>query len=167
MATKQIPLTQGKFALVDEEDFEYLNQWRWYVHINNKKSKTMYAMRHGYIPGALKRPVIYMHRLILNAPKNKICDHKNGNGLDNRRSNLRLCNIAQSSWNKPRFSTKKLNAMKGVTRVKDRHGVPSYWIGRLTVNKKRIYLGTFKTKELAEKAMKKALLKYHGEFAKW
>ena len=164
---KKIPLTQGKFALVDDEDFEYLNQWKWFAHINRRKSKTIYAMRHTYTPGTQKRSAIYMHRLLLRAKKGQICDHKNGNGLDNRKLNLRFCSLSESSWNKVKFSSKKLDAMKGVTIVKDRNGIPSYWIARITVNKNRIYLGTFRTKRLAEKAMKIALKKYHGEFAKW
>ena len=75
---KKIKLTQGKYAIVDDEDFAYLNQWRWYyhnnyaVHTNKNKSR------------------IYMHRFILNTPKKMFSDHINGNGLDNRRSNLRI-----------------------------------------------------------------------------
>jgi len=108
-----------------------------------------------------------MHRVITQAKPGEICDHINGNGLDNRIENLRICNKFESSWNKKTFSNKKLNAIKGVTIVKDRKGIPSYWIARITHKGTRKYLGTFKTKSAAEKAYKEAAKKYHGGFAKW
>lgn len=163
---KKIKLTQGKYALVDDEDFEYLNQWKWFF-TKNPKDTQGYAVRSGYCKKTKKRTRIAMHRIIVQAKPGEICDHINGNGLDNTKSNLRVCTSFESSWNKKTFSTKKLKAIKGVTIVKDKHGVPSYWIARITVNKTRIYLGTFKTKELAEQAYKEAAIKFHGEFAKW
>lgn len=166
MATKQIPLTQGKFALVDEEDFEYLNQWKWCFH-KNPKDCTGYAIRSGYDPLTRKRPRISMHRVLSKAKPTDICDHKNGNGLDNRKSNLRVCDKFQSIWNRKTASSKKLNAIKGVTKVKDRKGIPTYWIVRICYKGTRIYLGTFKTQKSAEEAYKKKALELHKEFARW
>ena len=76
---KQIPLTQGKYALVDDSDFEWLNQWKW--NYNNG-----YARRIKEINKT--REIIYMHRFILKINKEKVCDHINGNGLDNRRNGM-------------------------------------------------------------------------------
>jgi hypothetical protein len=163
---KKLKLTQGKYALVDNENYEFLSQWKWAYH-KSKADKTGYAIRSGYDPKTGKRSRIAMHRVLLKAKKGQICDHINGNGVDNRISNLRICNKFESSWNKKTFSTKRLNAIKGVTIVKNHRGIPAYWIARITYKKKRIYLGTFETKELAEKAYINAAKKYHGEYAKW
>lgn len=163
---KKLNLTQDKFALVDDEYFEFLSQWKWYFH-KLEKDRTGYAVRSGYDPKTGKRSRIAMHRVLLKAKKGQICDHINGNGIDNRLSNLRICSKYESAWNKKTFVTKKLAAIKGVTIVRDRNGVPSYWIARITHKKRRIYLGTFKTKLEAEKAYKKAAIKFHGEYAKW
>ena len=163
---KKIKLTQGKYALVDNEDFEYLNQWKWCFHKTPKDTQG-YAIRSGYCRKTGKRSRIAIHRVIVKAKLGEICDHRNGNGLDNRRKNLRTCTLEQSARNKKASRRKKLNAIKGVTIIKNNSGIPSYWIARITHNKKRIYLGTFKTKRAAEKAYKQAALKFHGEFAKW
>jgi len=163
---KKIPLTQGKFALVDDEDFEYLNQWKWIFH-KNKKDRTGYAIRSGYNKTTGKRTRIAMHRVLIKAVHPQICDHKNGNGLDNRKANLRLCDRFESVWNRKTFSRKKTPAIKGVTKVKDKKGIPAYWIARITYKGTRIYLGTFKTKKAAESAYKKRATELHKEFAKW
>lgn len=163
---KKIPLTQGKFALVDDEDFEFLNQWKWFFHINPKDSSG-YAIRNGTRSATGTRRRIAMHRVLMKAKKKDICDHKNGNGLDNRKNNLRLCDKFQSCWNRRKSIRKKLNALKGVTKVKNHRGIPTYWIARICFKGTRIYLGTFKTKKLAESAYKKKALELHKEFAKW
>lgn len=78
---KRIKLTQGKYALVDNEDFEWLNQWKWHMS------------SHGYV---MRRPpqsrIVYMHRLINGTPDDSDTDHINRNKLDNRRENLRIAN---------------------------------------------------------------------------
>ena len=84
---KKIRLTQGKFAIVDDEDFKWLNQWRWYYRF---VGKTGYAAN-------LK---MYMHRLILKFPKNLEADHINGNTLDNRKINLRIVTKSQNAMNR-------------------------------------------------------------------
>jgi hypothetical protein len=85
---KEIPLTQGKVALVDDDDFELVSKYRW--HINSGR----YAI--GRVGGPKK---IMMHRLIMNAPIECDVDHINGNGFDNRRANLRFCTHAQNMDN--------------------------------------------------------------------
>jgi hypothetical protein len=84
--SKLIPLTQGKFAIVDNADFDWLNQWKWYAV---KSYNTWYARRFSSIP---------MHRQIMSAPSGTEIDHRNHNGLDNRRQNLRFSTSAENQW---------------------------------------------------------------------
>ena len=86
-----IPLTQGQFAIVDAEDYEWLSRHKWCAA---KSRDNFYAHRFG------DGTIVNMHREIMRAPKGVICDHKNHNGLDNRKSNLRLCTSAQNQYNK-------------------------------------------------------------------
>lgn len=159
---RKIKLTQGKYALVDAEDFEMLSQWKWFINTSNK-SKTEYAVMNGrYIKGK-RLPKIQMHNMILG----ESADHKNGNGLDNRRKNLRAANKFQQAYNKGVHIHKKSKGCKGVSIVKNRNGIPTYWIARITVENKRIYLGVFKNHIAASRAYIKAAKKYHGEFARW
>ncbi len=87
---KKIPLTQGKYALVDNEDYEWLNQWKW---LARKDKKIYYAQR------SYKNTIILMHREIINVKFDNIVDHINHNGLDNRKENLRECNYQQNRHN--------------------------------------------------------------------
>ena len=90
MGAKLIALTQNKCAIVDESDYEILSQHKWCVQ---KHSRTYYATR------SSKGKMITMHRLLLDPPEGMCCDHKNHDGLDNRRCNLRLCTNAQNMYN--------------------------------------------------------------------
>ena len=82
---KKIKLTQNKYTLVDDEDFDYLNQFNWCAH---KEKYNFYAVR---TDNKLKK-CIRIHRVIMNCPDSKFIDHKDGNGLNNQKENLRLCN---------------------------------------------------------------------------
>ncbi len=86
-----IPLTQGKFTVVDAEDYERLSRHKWCAA---KNRENFYA--HRYRDGT----IVNMHREIMGAPKGVVCDHKNHDCLDNRKSNLRLCTNAQNQYNK-------------------------------------------------------------------
>jgi hypothetical protein len=86
--TKMIPLTQGKFALVDDEDFEWLNQYKW-------RLRNGYAGRDSSILLGPRRNIL-MHREVAGTPEGLFTDHANGNKLDNRRCNLRICNKSQN-----------------------------------------------------------------------
>ncbi|MHC4260230.1 MAG: HNH endonuclease family protein, partial [Planctomycetota bacterium] len=90
----KIPLTQGKFAKVDPEDYIWLSQFRWHCKTNPNAT---YAVRTITHLGRQKR--IYMHRLIANTPPNLLCDHINHNALDNRKANLRNCTVNQNNAN--------------------------------------------------------------------
>lgn len=159
---KKIKLTQGKYALVDAEDYEWLSQWKWFFDIR-KGDKTGYAFRNTRV-GEGPRRRIRMHNEILGA---RNIDHANGNGIDNRKNNLRPASRSQQAFNKGVHEHKKSLGCKGVSVVKDKKGIPSYWIARITVEKKRIYLGVFKNHIAASRAYIKAAKKYHGEFARW
>jgi hypothetical protein len=143
---KQIPLTQGKFAIVDDEDFDWLNKWKWCVNNENVvHRKSNYK-------------IITMHKLIMNPPKGMQVDHKSGNRLDNRRSNLRICTGSQNCMNRNYKSNS--SGYKGVRKWYRR------WQSRIEINGKKINLGMFSTPIKAAKAYNEAAIKYHGEFAK-
>lgn len=109
--SKQISLTQGKFTTVDEEDFEYLSQWNWYAKPSGKRN--CYA--HAYNGGNR----MYMHRLLLNPPKGMYIDHINGNGLDNRKTNLRIVTLSQNQGNR-RLTSTSVSGYKGVHRNREK-----------------------------------------------
>ena len=157
---KTIPLTQGKFAIVDNEDFDFLSQWKWAAHHDHN---TWYAVRSEKISDGAeygKRQLIRMHRVILNAPEKTAVDHKNGDGLDNRRSNLRLATQEQNLWNQRR-SRRNTSGFKGVSF----HKPKKRWRATITANGRQITIGAFKTKEAAYEAYKQAARILHGEFA--
>lgn len=158
---KKIKLTQGKYALVDAEDFEWLSQWKWY-YLKQSHSSTGYAVTKQKVIKNQSN-VLRMHTLIFGGP----CDHANCNKLDNRRKNLREATARQQTYNKKQHKNKKSDGCKGVSIVRNWKGVPAYWIARITVNGNRIYLGTFKNHIAASRAYIKAAKKYHGEFARW
>lgn len=150
---KEIKLTQNKVAMVDDDDFEYLNQFKW----------TYYKSGHGYAGRRGKNnESILMHRDIMNVlnKNNTLIDHIDGNGLNNQKSNLRLANKSQNAFNRKKTS-KNTSGYKGVTWSK----YANSWFVSITVNKRKIYLGNFKVIEDAAKAYNEAALKYHGEFA--
>jgi hypothetical protein len=149
---KELSLKNGMIAIVDSEDFDFLNQWTWTAR--KATHKHYYAQRKRWVNG--KKKYIKMHRLIMNAPDDMIVDHINRNTLDCRKSNMRLCTIAQNNCNRKASGKSKY---LGVT---IRNGKP---IAQITHNNKVYYLGTFKSEKDAAIAYNKAALEYHGEFA--
>ena len=152
---RKIPLTQGKFAVVDNEDFKWLNKHKWCAH---KRGNTWYAERGKQINGKVK--MLLMHREILK-PKNKEqIDHINGNGLDNRKNNLRFCTVSQNKMNTNcQYGTSKY---KGVYWDKNK----KKWRACMGLNNKKIFLGTFQIEKDAAKAYNTAAKANYGEFAK-
>ncbi|MHC4659502.1 MAG: AP2 domain-containing protein [Planctomycetota bacterium] len=151
----KIPLTQGKFAKVDPEDYIWLSQFRWHCKINKN---AVYAAR--TITSAGKQKRIYMHRLIANTPPHLVCDHINHIGLDNRKANLRNCTLSQNNAN-ARSAANASSKYKGVSWNKKR----KKWAAYIKKDSKQINLGNFNSEIQAAKAYDQAAKKYHGEFA--
>ena len=156
-AFRRIPLTQGKYAIVDPDDFERLNKHKWYaVRCKN----TFYAGRCYSIGN--KKKYIMMHREVIDPPGHLDVDHINHNGLYNRKANLRPATRAQNSANrliiKRKDSSSKYKGLSWNKRKKN-------WRVRICVNDRRIFLGHFKDEKQAAKAYDEAAKKYHGEFA--
>lgn len=155
---KTIPLTQGKTAIVDDIDFEKVNQFKWHAYLNRNR---WYALRKVRRPDG-KETSQGMHRFILGLEHGNPhqVDHIDRvNTLDNRRENLRVT-LGQNQQN---IGITKGNhsGCKGVSWHKQREK----WHARIKINSKQISLGLFATRELAAQARDEAALKYHGEFA--
>lgn len=155
---KKIPLTQGKFALVDDEDFEFLSQWKW------QYSNTGYACRNEYIKGSgrkhQKGKLFIMHRVINKTPIGWQTDHINRNRLDNRKINLRTVNQSINEINKG-ISKRNTSGYKGIWWAKTRNK----WHVELMINGKKISLGSFKDIKDAIKIRKEAEKTYFGEYS--
>lgn len=156
---KHIPLTQGKFAIVDDEDYDYLMQWKWFAQ---KGRSTYYAVRlTPHING--KQHAIAMHRVLLGLREGDgvFSDHCNGNGLDNRIFNLRTCSNSQNRMNSL-IQSNNTSGYKGVSW----HKGHKKWQSYITVDRKKVALGNFFCLIKAAKVYDEAAIKYYGEFAK-
>lgn len=155
---KLIELSQGKHTIVDDDDFDYLIQWKWYAQ---KHGKTFRAMRNKS-RRAGGRGIIYMHRVILCCEDGQEVDHINMDGLDNRKENLRICSRSQNLAN--RAKTGGSSVFKGVTRSKRYADRP--WLAQIQYEYKHKKLGYFETEEQAAIAYNDAALELFGEFAR-
>lgn len=158
---KYINLTQGQSTMVDDEDFEYLNQWGWFAQ---RDAYTLYACR--YLPskenkGKKTRTLLRLHRVIMDAPKGAVVDHIDGNGLNNQRSNLRVCSLSQNQRNS-RKQCNNTSGYKGVSWHKGRR----MWQAQIVVNNKKVYLGAYDYVTDAALAYNAGAIKYFGEFAR-
>lgn len=155
---KKIPLTQGKFATVDDIDYAFLMNWKWYFSTDG------YARRNSRKSDGLGRGVtIRMHRIVLSRELGNFdfeqTDHKNQDRLDNRRSNLRPATVSQNQGN--------MKLQQGSSKFKGVcwHKQAKKWRVRVQFEGKSIHLGYFTDEIEASKAYNKAALKYFGRFA--
>lgn len=149
---KYIELTQNKKAMVDDEDYEWLNGHKWHSTHN-------YAARRQTLQEGGR--VVYMHREILGAPRELFVDHKDGNRLNNQRSNIRL---STKNGNEHNTGLRKNNTsgFKGVYK----HTSANRYIAQIVFNGKRRYLGSFITPQEAARAYDRAASRNFGEFAR-
>lgn len=151
---KKIPLTQGKFALVNDEDYESLQKYKWHAHRQRRRIYAMTNIR-GMEGKRTKRP---MHRLLL--PSAEQVDHMNGNGLDNRRENLRAATQQENSRGFRQQKIATTSKFRGVCWRKDTRKWSSY----IWVSGKRIHLGLFEDEKDAARAYNDAAQKFFGGF---
>lgn len=158
-----IPLSKGKFAAIDAADFPLIGTYawsaaparhgKWYATSMTRNRGKRNAVGMGKRP----RKNILMHRVILAPDKSQRVDHKNNDGLDNRRCNLRICTVSQNHANRHRHWSSC--GFKGVVFERGRY------LARCGPAKRREYLGTFTTPEAAARAYDAAALRIFGEFA--
>lgn len=163
---KQIPLSGGKaFATVDDEDYDFLMQWKWQILKSGHAYRSQVI---SYDPSTRKhrKRSILMHREIMNAPAGMVVDHKNGDVQDNQRGNLRVCRQQDNTMNRRKQRENKSefgSKYKGVRRA--RHNKTETWAACISINRKLTYIGRFNTETEAAQAYNAKALEHFGEFA--
>lgn len=165
---KEIQLTKGNVALIDDEDFELVSKYNWFSHKE-------YAARTVRVNG--EKITILMHRFIMGCVKGdgKMLDHKDGNGLNNQRSNLRFCTSSENQKNKKAWGSSKYLGVSRHTKnfKKYKKSIAAFkdysytnWKATISINGRPKHIGGFTNEIDAAKAYNEAALKYHGEFAR-
>ena len=152
---KQIPLTGGRVALVDDEDFEFISKHKWHANTHTYSRHLIYAKTRFHTK------ILLMHRLIMGAKEGENIDHINGNGLDNRRCNLRIATHSQNGANQ-RARKGGTSRYKGVFW----HKRDKRWVAKITSNKQIIHLGNFANEIKAAKTYDINAVLLFGEFAR-
>ena len=155
---KRIPLTKSKCALIDNVDYENVNQFKWFALQSNHNQWC--AARCVTENG--KKITILMHRFLLNPPTDMFVDHANHNRLDNRRSNLRIATISQNNQNSRRAHGS--SRFKGVQHY-PYDGNPNKYKAYIRLNGKSKHIGYFDIEEEAARAYDELAIKHFGEFA--
>lgn len=140
-------------VMVDDEDYDRVIKIKWHI----RKERNVF-----YVASTILRKSILMHRFILGVTDPKIqVDHKDRDGRNNQRFNIRLCTNSQNQMNKKAKGASKYLGVS-IARIREKY---IYWVGAIHVNGKYIRLGYFKVEEDAAKAYDEAAKKYHGEWA--
>lgn len=154
---KKIQLTRGMVAIVDDEDFESLNQRKWFAANNRGNFCACRVMRTQFQEHKIK-----MCNVIMNVPEGMVVNYKDGNRMNNRKENLRVCTKSQAQQNQKPQQRNKSSEYKGVSRLKNR----GKWMAYIKVNGNDVYLGVYKQEIDAALAYDEAAEKYFGEFAR-
>ena len=155
---KKIKLTKGKYALVDDDCYEELSKYTWRCGGGSGRGRG-YAVRAIKVNGRMTS--MLMHRQIMRPPEGLETDHINGDRLDNRRDNLRVCTRAENSFNRT-INGNNTSGYKGVYWYE----INKRWGARIAAGRKQIFLGLFANKEEAARAYDEAARRLHGEFAR-
>lgn len=161
---KQINLTQGMIALVDDEDFDFLNQWKWHAKVNGKKRNGFYAVRSFHFrksSGEHTCRTVFMHRVLMGVDDKSYreieVDHIDHNGLNNTKINLRKSSRSQNCINRRKNNIKKY---RGVTKL-----LSGNFQATIKINQKSLSLGAFKNIDDAAKAYDSKAKELFGQFA--
>jgi hypothetical protein len=158
---KRIPVSNGKYyTMVDDIDYKYLSKRKWQYTKSN--SNTVYVVGWEKDENNKDRRIL-MHRIIMDANKGIVVDHKNGNGLDNRRQNLRICTHSQNMANRS-ISTRNTSGYKGVM-YHPNHSTKSPWLATICFQGKSVAIGLFETPQAAARAYNAKAKELFGEFA--
>lgn len=150
----------GEFVvLIDAIDYPLISQHKWYIQINDGRKTPVVGTKISTDDG--KKTTVKMHRLIMDAPSGTQIDHVNGNGLDNRRTNLRYCTGSENCANRRVLRTNKTSKYRGVYFAK----AHNTFVASIKKNGKNIKLGTFKNELDAARVYDKAALEIFGQFA--
>jgi hypothetical protein len=151
---KRMPVGKGKVTLVDDDVYEWASKHKWFT---NKDHNVWYVKRGGRQRDGIRKPNELLHRTITGAKPGEMVDHINGDGLDNRRCNLRVCSNSENQRNrgKPRNNT---SGKKGVSW----HASNKKWIAGIRVDGRLVHLGYYDDLEKAGEAYAKAAAAYYG-----
>lgn len=150
-----IPLTRGYEAVISVEDVSLVGEWLWYSQLDGN---TVYAVRNDR--SGCKPKTVYMHRLIMDEPAGEV-DHRDGDGLNNRRMNLRIATGSQNRQNS-RLSKRNTSGFKGVSYFERR----GKWQAHIGIKGRTKFLGLFDSPEDAHVAYCKASAELHGNFGR-
>lgn len=151
---RELPLSRGQVALVDDEDYEAVAPYKWSARFA-PSGGIFYAVRRV----SLTKQIVLMHRVLLDAPRHLVVDHINGNGVDNRRCNIRLCTHQQNLMR--RVGPPNKTGYRGVHQIR-----PGTYRVAIMLSQRGHYVGTFYDPILAARAYDDAARRLHGEFAR-
>lgn len=147
-------LTQGYFTILDDEDYEKLRWFTWRIYRKNYKGSWLC-----YVGRREKGKMELMHRIILQPEPGLVVDHINGNGLDNRRSNIRICTQSQNMKNR-KVTRRSNSGYHGVRRCRGR------WLASIKIDGRNTRIGWFDDPMQAAKAFDDSATKHFGQYAR-